>query len=193
MDPAFKLLLLLLTNLTALGYLLFEFIELGSTYPQALRIAWDLVVLNGKENHSSGISAPWKWVPLLRKTWWLMIFFYGWHWTTSGQSYSTILILVLLLIHVYWWIHSNIHPVKPDSQIFFANKNWGIIYTTINKDSRWEQKSLAELDLRKKNLLILAVEHEGQLSAFPKGSEILFPDDRVLLFGELSSYREVNR
>ena len=193
MEPAFKLLLFLLINLTALGYLLFEFIELGNSYPQALRLAWDGIMLNGFGGCAPDVSNPRKWVSLLRKTWWLMIFLHGLFWITSRQSDSTILVLVLLLLHGYWWIHSTIGSVKADDQVFFANENWGIIYTTINKDSRWEQKSLAELDLRKKNLLILAVEHEGQLSAFPKGSEILLPDDRVLLFGELSSYREVNR
>jgi Trk K+ transport system NAD-binding subunit len=86
-----------------------------------------------------------------------------------------------------------VYPVKVRDQILFANGNWGIVYTGIDKYSSWEQKSLADLDLRKKNLLVLAVEHEGQWSPFPKGSEVLLPDDQILLFGAMSSYRELNR
>jgi hypothetical protein len=193
MDIVFKLILFLLINLAALGYLLFELIELGNPYRQALRMAWDLIVLSGNGNQTSSISVKMNWVHLLRKAWWLMVLLYFLFWITSGQYYSNLLILVLLLLHGYWYIHAAIHPVKAQDQILFTNDNWGVVYTGIDPHSRWDQKSLAELDLRKKNLLVLAVEHQGQLLPFPKGSEVLFPDDRVLLFGEMSSYREVNR
>lgn len=188
-----KLLILLLINLVALGYLLFGLIKLGNPYQQALRMAWDLIVLHGAENHTSGVSIKMKWIHLLRKTWWLMIFLYGLFWIASCQYYSTLLILVLLLLHIYWYIHAAINPAKMQDQILFTNDNWGIIHTEIDQFSLWDQKSLAELDLRKKNLLVLAVEHQCQWLSFPKGNEILFPGDRVLLFGEISSYREVSK
>lgn len=193
MDTAFKLILFLLINLAALGYLIFELIELGNPYRQALRIAWDLIVSNQNGNQTSGIFAKMNWIYLLRKIWWLMVFLYFLFWITTGQFCSTLLVLVLLLLHGYWYIYSAIKPAKIQDQILYTNDNWGVVYTGIDQHSHWDQKSLAELDLRKKNLLVLAVEHQGQLLPFPKGSEVLFPDDRVLLFGDLSSYREVNR
>jgi hypothetical protein len=193
MDTVFKLVMLLFVNLTALGYLLFELIKRGNSYPRALRMAWEQIMLGGGENSTSGVSIPGKWVHLLRKTWWLMVFLYVLFWITSSQFHSTILFFILLLLHGYWYLHGAVYPVKVRDQILFANGNWGIVYTGIDKYSSWEQKSLADLDLRKKNLLVLAVEHEGQWSPFPKGSEVLLPDDQILLFGAMSSYRELNR
>lgn len=75
--------------------------------------------------------------------------------------------------------------------MIYLNTNWGIMFQEIDSGSNLNQRSLAELDLRKKNLLVLAVERRGQFFSFPKGVETLTVGDRVYIFGDLESYHAI--
>ncbi|NLW56711.1 MAG: hypothetical protein GX050_08920 [Firmicutes bacterium] len=48
----------------------------------------------------------------------------------------------------------------------------------------WIGATLAELDLRKKDLLVLSVLRAGKVIVFPKGPEILLAGDHLLVFGK---------
>jgi hypothetical protein len=193
MGTPWKLAILLIANLLALGYRLGCLMKPGNTYRQALRIAWDLIILNQNEDINGSARLKTGYYSLLRRTWWLMIFLYLLNWIIFKTSAGTISILVLLLLHVYWYIHANITPEQAKDQLLFLNDNWGIIYREVDCSSGLDQKSLAELNLRKKNLLVLAIERDGQLVPFPKGLEVLKAGDRVLLFGSLSSFQAMSR
>lgn len=50
-------------------------------------------------------------------------------------------------------------------------------------EENWIGATLSQLDLRKKNLLVLAILRSGRLIVFPKGQEVLAAGDRLLIFG----------
>ena len=183
MDGIIKMLALLAINLAGLGLLLFRLMKLGNSYQQALQTAWNMIVL---DIHNSMRHV--KWVALLRKTWWLMLLLYYLYWVIFG-GYSFIPIFFSVILHIYWFLHAKALPGKNREQVLFSHENWGIVYQEIDNNSWLAQKSLAELDLRKNNLLVLGIERDGQLLPFPKGLEKLIPGDRILLFGELNYYR----
>jgi Trk K+ transport system NAD-binding subunit len=68
------------------------------------------------------------------------------------------------------------------------DRHWGVVIKYIDADLDLSMKSLAELDLRKKNLLVMAVERNGQVIPFPKGLEVIQSGDRLVIFGNLHSY-----
>jgi hypothetical protein len=186
-----KLTMFFMVNFLALGYLVWYLMKTGNTYRQALRVAWDLIIFNQNEILFNNGSKRTGWCNLLKWTWRLMLLLYFLHWIISNAGSSLIFILILLF-HGYWYIHATVFSGRIPDRILFTNDIWGIIYLEVTPGSGFYQKSLAELDLRKKNLLVLAVERDGRTLPFPKGIEILRPGDRILLFGELSSYRMVN-
>jgi hypothetical protein len=51
----------------------------------------------------------------------------------------------------------------------------------------WVGTTLAELDLRRKELLVLSIARAGKVIIFPKGPEVLFDDDRLLVFGKTAT------
>jgi hypothetical protein len=168
-------------------------VSLGNTFANSLRLAWDLILGDSQAHRDNYIYPSLIWVPILRKTWWLMLTAYGVSWFITEDSWMTIGIIVLLLFHVTWYFYaSQLIKIKYNRIIRF-NSDWGIIYKEIGADSSLIQKSLAELDLRKKNLLVLAIERNNQLTQFPKGLEIIQAGDRVVMFGDLSAYRAVFR
>ncbi|HHW12438.1 MAG TPA: hypothetical protein GXX33_05490 [Firmicutes bacterium] len=51
----------------------------------------------------------------------------------------------------------------------------------------WVGTTLAELDLRRKELLVLSITRAGKVIIFPKGPEVLLADDRLLVFGKTAT------
>ena len=51
----------------------------------------------------------------------------------------------------------------------------------------WVGTTLAELDLRRKELLVLSIARAGKVIIFPKGPEVLLADDRLLVFGNTAT------
>lgn len=49
---------------------------------------------------------------------------------------------------------------------------------------QWVGTTLAELDLRRKELLVMAITRAGKVILFPKGPEVLMANDRLLVFGK---------
>lgn len=190
MSGAFKLWLFFTINLVSLIYLIIDFIRQGYTYQQALRIVWDMIITESMEYENQSICLKLKWGKILHKSWWLMLLLGGLFWIESGR-FSTFFILSIMILHLYWYLHMKIGVKKSSDQVLLLHGSWGILYQEILPSSVLEQKSLAELDLRKKNLLVLAIERNSYWLPFPKGSEMFKPADRVLLFGEIDNYRAI--
>lgn len=51
----------------------------------------------------------------------------------------------------------------------------------------WVGTTLAELDLRRKELLVLSIARAGKVVVFPKGPEVLLAGDRLLVFGKTAT------
>lgn len=54
----------------------------------------------------------------------------------------------------------------------------------------WIGTTLAELDLRRKELLVLSIDREEKMVIFPKGPEVLLAGDRLLVFGKTATLPE---
>jgi hypothetical protein len=65
--------------------------------------------------------------------------------------------------------------------------NYGVFQVLLqagdNACSSWAGRSLADLNLRKKDLLVLAINRGQEMLPFPKGPEILALGDELLVFG----------
>lgn len=72
-------------------------------------------------------------------------------------------------------------------KIYPLPEGYGIFAVTLSrpgKEEKWIGATLSELDLRKKNLLVLAILRAGQFVVFPKGPEVLSTGDRLVIFGK---------
>jgi hypothetical protein len=185
-----KLLVLLAINLAALAFLIYKLFLIGNPFPKALHIAWNMIMVRGRRPDYS-ILREIPWAPLLAYTWWMVIFLFLGFWVGTQERYLTLIVGLLVVLHAVWYLSAVYRGDSGFDRTFHLNSDWGIIYQTVGADSDLNQKSLAELDLRKKNLLVLAVERRNQLAAFPKGTEILEAGDRLVIFGDLSSSRQI--
>lgn len=71
----------------------------------------------------------------------------------------------------------------------FAN-HFGLFHIRLDGHERlvqnWEGHTLGELDLRKKNLLVLTIIRGEEIIPFPKGPEMLRHFDDLLIFGSMN-------
>jgi len=79
-------------------------------------------------------------------------------------------------------------PVRTEwEKIYPLPEGYGIFTVNLSrpgKVEKWIGATLSELDLRKKNLLVLAILRAGQFVVFPKGPEVLATGDRLVIFGK---------
>lgn len=71
-------------------------------------------------------------------------------------------------------------------RIYSLPEGYAVFLVALNKkeaEEDWIGATLSQLDLRKKNLLVLAILRSGRLIVFPKGQEVLSAGDRLLIFG----------
>lgn len=184
-----KLLIVIGINIGALALLIYKLIKDGQGYPEALQNAWDLVIFQREPNLSNHTKSPW--VALLGKTWWMMLLIFIITWVNTSELAFWPVLLFLVIFHLYWFLESHVLRDEKFERILNLNQSWGIIYKEIDTGSGANLKTLAELDLRKKNLLVLAIERQGRLTPFPKGLEVLNTGDRMIMFGELYSFRNI--
>jgi hypothetical protein len=183
-----KMLVLLLVNLIAVCYLIYRLIKLGNPYKKALQVAWNIVVAR-INNPDYSISNNMVWASVLNKTWWATMFMFIVFWLVFQEWYFSCVIILLITIHTGWYLLGNFRQDSGFDRVLYLNSSWGIIYKTVTLDSGFIEKTLAELDLRKKNLLVLAIERNNQLVSFPKGTEVLGIGDRLVIFGDLCAYQ----
>lgn len=181
-----KMTLIILVNFILLLIVMIKLILEGKSLLEALKYSWDLILINPKSNGLLKHGLREKWLLIQHYCWWLMIFFVVYYWLFIPNS-SSIYLIVLGIVHVLWGFIVNLEPKY--NKIINLNQNWGFIFQEITEDSGFNKKSLAELDLRKKSLLVLAIERQGQMLPFPKGVEVLMLGDKIAIFGDLNYYK----
>lgn len=85
-----------------------------------------------------------------------------------------------------WWRLSRLPAPAAWERLYSLPEGYAVFLTTLNRpgtEENWIGASLSQLDLRKKNLLVLAILRSGRLIAFPKGQEVLSAGDSLLIFG----------
>ncbi|NLY91040.1 MAG: hypothetical protein GX081_05475 [Firmicutes bacterium] len=105
------------------------------------------------------------------------------HWT---EGVLVLVILAAAVLAVYYLAsfrneNQAIQCVYPLSEEYGV---YEIILGTSGAVREWVGTTLAELDLRRKELLVLSIAREGKLVTFPKGPEVLLAGDRLLVFGK---------
>ncbi len=191
MSAISKLLIIIGLNFSVLAYLIYRLMKEGNSYPGALQITWDWIIAPNGANISSNPKPPLTAALLLSKTWWLMILIFGITWVNSLELAFLPVLILLVVIHIYWFLEGHAGQSERFERVLNLNQNWGIIYKEIDNRSGVNGKTLAELDLRKKNLLVLAIERQSRLAPFPKGLEVLATGDRMVMFGDLYSFHSI--
>lgn len=191
MSAISKLLIVIGLNFCALVLLIYRLIKDGNKYPEALQVAWEWIVVQNGANIWGDSRPPIPWAMLLGKTWWMMLLIFVISWVNSQELAFLPVLLFLILAHIYWFLEAHVFKIERFERILNLNHNWGIIYKEIDAGSAVNLKTLAELDLRKKNLLVLSIERQGQLAPFPKGLEVLTTGDRMVMFGDLYSFHSI--
>lgn len=69
----------------------------------------------------------------------------------------------------------------PDEHLLFLGKVEGRPFSG---------SSLADLDLRRSGLLVLAIGRDGRYTHFPKGQEVIAAGDRLLMYGRIKDPKE---
>ena len=188
-----RILLLILLNLLGIAFLVLKLVKVGNTYSQAMRTAWNWIIADQSFANSWSVSPQIAWVSLLRKTWWVTLLIFFLFWIIAPEFEFSLVLLLLLAIHLYWYFQARLGGSERYNRVFHLNQTWGMAYQEIGPDSELKDKSLAELDLRKKNLLVLAVERDGELVPFPKGLEVLICGDRLVVFGDLETFKGIRQ
>ncbi len=183
-----KLIIFGALNFIVLIYLLIKLIVQGNSFSKSTGLTWELIIGDTSEHPDYNFSEIMIWVPVLRKTWWFMLASFGIYWLIAPELSSLVGIISLIVFHILWYYCASLTLNWRYNRAINVNSNWGIIYRRIDGNSSIVQKSLAELDLRKKNLLVLAIERDNKIIPFPKGLEIIQNGDRLVMFGDLSAY-----
>ncbi|MGE5605801.1 MAG: cation:proton antiporter regulatory subunit [Bacteroidota bacterium] len=191
MSAISKLLIIIGLNFSALVFLIYRLVKEGNSYRTALGITWDWIMVQTGTNLTGNPKPPMVAALLLGKFWWLMLLSFGITWVNSKELAFLPVVIFLVLIHGYWFLEGYAGQNEQFEKVLNLNENWGIIYKEIVNRSGVNGKTLAELDLRKKNLLVLAIERQGRLTPFPKGLEVLAGGDRMVMFGDLYSFHSI--
>lgn len=189
MSTGIRLICLWLLQLGVIGWQVWKKSREKLSYAQALAFLWQRVVLGAKVAKLDFFVDTVQELSLAHYCWWLLIITTVWVWLTTGGIVVTVLLGLVMLIHLYWYGQSR--KEIQSGKILGLDGEWGLVFHQIQVDSIFTGKSLAELDWRKQNLLVLAIKRAGQWQTFPKGSERLRTEDGLVLFGELHCYRQL--
>lgn len=189
MSSDVKLGILLIINLLAMTGIIHHQMKSGRSYREAVRFIWNQVLMNRERNVASGGARDG--LTLLHWTWWLTICVTLAWWIFDGSFFLSGTLLFLLVIHGHWYFYGRQWETAFAGRVIPLNANWGIVLQEVREDSLLKNKSLASLDLRKKNLLVLAIERENRFLSFPKGLETLMSGDKLVIFGDLNYYHRL--
>ncbi len=102
------------------------------------------------------------------------------------ETVLLIIILVAVSLALYYLASLRNDPNEYQS-VYPLSEDFGVYELLLSPSGttgEWIGATLAELDLRKKELLVLSISRSGKITIFPKGPEILLADDRLLVFGK---------
>lgn len=127
----------------------------------------------------------------------------------SFVQLSIALLLLALLIRVLtdrWVIRAldkRIEKTLEKRQLLMRKKTveevlrlgalYGIAEVWIKDDSDLLGLTLAQAELTEKNILVLAIEREGQFIHMPRSYDRLEEDDTLLVYGDLESLRQLSK
>jgi hypothetical protein len=82
--------------------------------------------------------------------------------------------------------------LKPVSfeELVVATGGYGVTQIEVCKDSRVANKALYESDLRKQDILVLAIERNGETIANPSPDTKILEGDKLICFGKLENIRK---
>ncbi len=98
-----------------------------------------------------------------------------------------ILFLVVTGFGLYYLATREKGRKKECQSIYLLPNEYGVYELTLSEsglEREWIGATLAELDLRKKDLLVLSILRSGKPTIFPKGPEVLLAGDQLLVFGK---------
>lgn len=184
-----KFYIILIINLLAVFWLVRSLVRNGHSFSEALNVCWNRIMLNHRAVFGEHDTPVNRYSLILNKTWWFLIFSAVILWIIDDSPETLLFLGLLVLIHLFWYLRRSTGGDHEYNRIINLNSTWGIVFQEIDENSILKDRSLAELDLRKKNLLVLAIERGDQTVSFPKGVETLAVGDRLVIFGDLNYYR----
>lgn len=111
------------------------------------------------------------------------------HWTEA--------VLILVILAAVVWSIYYLASFRNENQaiqcVYPLSEEYGVYEIMLDSSGavqEWVGTTLAELDLRRKELLVLSIVREGKVVIFPKGSEVLLAGDRLLVFGKTTTLPE---
>ena len=72
-------------------------------------------------------------------------------------------------------------------------EGYGLVRISVRKDSKFAEKEIGKLDLRKRGVIVLGIEREGKWIHTPDRKEKLLPDDRIVVYGPLSTLKKLGK
>ena len=72
-------------------------------------------------------------------------------------------------------------------------EGYGLVRISVRKDSEFAEKEIGKLDLRKRGVIVLGIEREGKWIHTPDRNEKLLPDDRIVVYGPLSTLKKLGK
>lgn len=89
------------------------------------------------------------------------------------------------------YVEDNVQFDEPDlKQRLSLNHGFQVAEITITENSPFAHKSIRETDIREKDIIILSITRSKQVTAAPKGDDVLLPGDIVLCYGRKQTIRE---
>lgn len=106
-----------------------------------------------------------------------------------GEAVLLLLILSALVLAFFYLVSLQAGNSQAMQCVYPLSEEYGVYEITLKSGivRDWVGTTLAELDLRRKELLVLSIVRSGQLIVFPKGPEVLLADDRLLVFGKTAT------
>ena len=118
---------------------------------------------------------------LLLRTFWL---------NQWGEAVLLLLILGVVILALFYLGSLRQDNNQEIQCIYPLSEDFGVYEIALgpsNMIREWVGTTLAELDLRRKELLVLSISRAGKTIIFPKGPEVLLADDRLLVFGKTAT------
>ncbi len=187
MDIFQKLVLVMVGELILIGWLIYGLKKAGYELAEAATLVWEALL-----GRQPLVAAPsrkyWLSLPLLSGLWWLTIGAVVVYWLFTNGPLGNLLLGILILIHLGWVV--LILQKSGYNRVFKLNDRIGFLFYQVAEETALSYASLAELDLRKKEILVLAIKRQDNYLIFPKGSESFLPQDQLIIFGDIARAKE---
>lgn len=102
---------------------------------------------------------------------------------------------LLLIYGGFIMIQGRHRSSESSDAILTLSNDFGIFRIDLrlmDHEYHWAGKTLAELNLRKRDLLVLAILRGDEVIPFPKGPEVVVSGDELLIFGRIRELRTMS-